>query len=277
MLKIGCHLSSSKGYAAMLEQAFSIDASTFQFFTRNPRGSSIKGIDLEDIKEFNDIAARENIRVVGHAPYTLNPASPDKRVLDFAYLTMKEDISRMELIPYNFYNIHPGCHLNTGAEEGIKRVVDLLNDIITKETTTTVLIETMSGKGTEIGRTFQEIKMILDGVRFRDKVGVCLDTCHVYDGGYDIKNDLEDVFDEFDKIIGLDSLHAVHINDSKNPFNSHKDRHEKIGEGFLGMETFVNVINNGRLKGRLFVLETPNGIDGYAHEISMLRGQYINI
>ncbi len=278
MLKIGCHLSNAKGYVNMLNQALDIGANTFQFFTRNPRGSKVKNIDHEDIRNFNTLMKENNFnKIVGHAPYTLNPASPDKRVLNFAYLTVEEDLAHMELMPGNFYNMHPGSHVNSGVEEGIKRVIDILNQNMTSTMTTTILLETMTGKGSEIGRTFDELLMFIDGLNHPDKVGVCLDTCHVYDGGYDIKEDLDGVLYEFDKVIGIDRLHAIHINDSKNPFASHKDRHEKIGDGFLGEEFFFRLINHKDLKDKVFILETPNEIEGYAKEIKLLKDNFGNI
>ena len=262
----------------MLNEAIKIDANTFQFFTRNPRGSRVKNIDNADIDNFNKLAKEHNFsKIVGHAPYTLNPASPDKRVLDFAYMTVEQDLALMELIPGNYYNMHPGSHVKSGVEEGIKRIIDVLNQNMTSTMTTIVLLETMAGKGSEIGRTFEELLLIIDGLNFPDKVGVCLDTCHIYDGGYDIKEDLDGVLNEFDKLIGLDKLNAIHLNDSKNPFASHKDRHEKIGEGFLGEDFFTNIINHDALKDKVFILETPNEIEGYANEIKFLREKYQNI
>ena len=278
MLKIGCHLSNAKGYVNMMNQALDIGANTFQFFTRNPRGSRVKNIDHEDIGNFNNMMKENNFnKIVGHAPYTLNPASPDNRVLNYAYLTVEEDLSLMELMPGNFYNMHPGSHVKSGVEEGIKRVIDVLNQNMSNTMTTTILLETMSGKGSEIGRTFEELLMIIDGLNHPDKVGICLDTCHVYDGGYDIKEDLDGVLYELDKVIGIERLHAIHINDTKNPFASHKDRHEKIGDGYLGEEFFFKLINHKDLKDKIFILETPNEIEGYAAEIKLLKYNYGNI
>lgn len=235
MLTIGCHLSTSKGFEAMGKDALSIGANTFQFFTRNPRGSKAKDINPKDVEGLLKIMKENNFgKLVAHAPYTLNPCSDKPQTREFAKIVMEDDLKRMEYLPHNYYNFHPGSHVGQGVEVGIQYIVDLLNDILKPEQTTTVLLETMAGKGTEIGRRFEELKQILDGVNQPDKIGVCLDTCHIYDAGYDIVNDLDGVLEEFDRIIGLDKLYAIHLNDSKNPFKSHKDRHEKIGEGNLG-------------------------------------------
>ena len=275
MLNIGCHLSASKGYLHMGEEAVSIGANTFAFFTRNPRGGSAKAIDPEDVKAFLEYAkAHDFATLVAHAPYTLNACSDKAQTREFALNTMRDDLMRMEYTPNQYYNFHPGSHVGQGVEVGIDLIVNQLNAVLTKDMTTTVLLETMAGKGSEIGRSFEELKTIIDGVELDEKLGVCLDTCHVYDAGYDIVNDLDGVLNEFDAVLGLDRLKAIHMNDSKNSFESHKDRHEKIGEGSLGFETMVKVINHPKLKGLPIILETPNEIDGYAHEIEMLRKAY---
>ncbi len=275
MLNIGCHLSASEGYVAMAKQAIDIDANTFQFFTRNPRGFKAKDIDEQDVKEFLEII-KENkfVKILAHAPYTLNPCSADKRVRDLAKEIFIDDLKRMEYTPGNMYNFHPGSHVGQGIDTGIKIISETLNEVLKKEQTTTVLLETMSGKGSEIGSKFEELKQIIDSVELKDKVGVCLDTCHIYDGGYDIVNNLDDVIKDFDNIIGLEKLKAIHLNDTKNPFASHKDRHEKIGEGHLGLEAISKVINHPKLKKLSFYLETPNEIEGYAKEIKMLKEVY---
>ena len=274
MLTIGCHLSSSKGYLAMGKEAVRIDANTFQFFTRNPRGSKAKEIDEKDVAAFREFAEENGIGVIlAHAPYTLNACSKDEHTREFARMTMEDDLRRMEYLPGNYYNFHPGSHTGQGPEEGIRQISGLLNELLRPEQTTTVLLETMAGKGTEVGRSFEELRAILDGVELEGHVGVCLDTCHVYDAGYDIAGDLDRVLEEFDRVIGLDRLKAIHINDSKNPIASHKDRHEKIGEGSLGLQTFVNLINDPRVKELPFYLETPNDLEGYGREIQLLREQ----
>lgn len=275
MLTIGCHLSSSKGFVSMERTALSIGANTFQFFTRNPRGSRAKDIDEEDIGKYIEKAKKDGIGVIlAHAPYTLNPCSADERTREFARITMEDDLKRMEYIPGNMYNFHPGNHVGQGSDKGIIMIADLLNELIKLEQTTTVLLETMAGKGTEIGRSFEELKAIIDRVELKNKIGVCLDTCHVYDAGYDIVNDLDGVLCSFNEVIGLDKLKAVHLNDSKNPFQSHKDRHERIGEGSIGAEAFERIINHASLKELPFFLETPNELAGYAKEIDLLRGMY---
>ncbi len=275
MLNIGCHLSSSKGYLHMGKEAKSIGADTFQFFTRNPRGGAAKAIDEEDVKSFLDFAKENNFgKILAHAPYTLNACSDKEQTREFALNTMKDDLLRMEYTPGQLYNFHPGSHVGQGVEIGIDLIIKQLNAVLWEDMTTTVLLETMAGKGSEIGRTFEELKQIIDGVHLKDKMGVCLDTCHIYDGGYDIVNDLDGVLNEFDKIIGLDRLKAIHMNDSKNPFASHKDRHEKIGEGSIGLQAMVNIINHPKLQGIPVLLETPNELDGYAKEIETLRAAY---
>lgn len=275
MLTIGCHLSTSKGYEAMGKDALKIGANTFQFFTRNPRGSKAKDIDPEDVERLLDIMNKHDFgKLLAHAPYTLNPCSNKAETREFAKIVMEDDLKRMEYLPNNYYNFHPGSHVGQGIEKGIELIIELLNEILKPEHTTTVLLETMAGKGTEIGRTFEELKEIIDGVELNHKLGVCLDTCHVYDGGYDIVNDLDGVLEKFDRIIGLDKLYAIHLNDSKNPFSSHKDRHEKIGEGSIGLDAFTNIINHPKLRHLPFYLETPNELQGYAEEIQLLKGLY---
>ena len=275
MLYLGCHLSASKGYLHMGKEAKSIGANTFQFFTRNPRGGSAKAIDENDVEAFLAFMEENNWKhILAHAPYTLNACSDKPETRDFALRTMKDDLMRMEYTPCQMYNFHPGSHVGQGAEVGIDFIIKQLNECLVPEMTTTVLLETMAGKGSEIGRSFEELRAIIDGVELKEKMGVCLDTCHVYDGGYDIVNNLDGVLDEFDRIIGLERLKAIHMNDSKNPFASHKDRHEKIGEGSIGFETMVKIINHPKLQGIPVFLETPNELDGYAKEIKMLREAY---
>ncbi|WP_312502783.1 deoxyribonuclease IV [Lacrimispora sp.] len=273
MLTIGCHLSSSKGYLAMGKEAVKIDANTFQFFTRNPRGTRAKAMNPEDVDRFLAFAAEHGIiRILAHAPYTLNACSADEGLRALAIDTMKDDLERMEYTPGNCYNFHPGSHVGQGAETGIGYISDMLNQILTPEHHTTVLLETMSGKGSEIGREFEELREILDRVEQKDHMGVCLDTCHVWDAGYDISGDLDGVLNRFDRIIGLDKLKAIHLNDSQNPLGAHKDRHAKIGEGFIGFEALKRMTVHPALKGLPFYLETPNDLSGYAKEISMMRG-----
>ena len=275
MLNIGCHLSASKGFYHMGREALSIGANTFQFFTRNPRGGSAKDIDPADAQKLNDLIKENNFaKILAHAPYTLNACAEKEYVREFAFNTMLDDLKRMEFVPDNLYNFHPGSHVGQGIEKGIEMISGLLNSIMWKDQTTTVLLETMSGKGSEVGSKFEELREIIDRVELKEKMGVCLDTCHVYDGGYDIVNDLDGVLTQFDKIIGLDRLKAIHINDSKNPFASHKDRHEKIGDGSIGSEAFERIINHPALRGLPFYLETPNELDGYAREIAFLKSLY---
>ena len=275
MLYLGCHLSASKGYLHMGKEAKSIGANTFQFFTRNPRGGSAKTIDENDVEAFLAFMEENNWKhILAHAPYTLNACSDKPETRDFALRTMKDDLMRMEYTPCQMYNFHPGSHVGQGAKVGIDFIIRQLNECLVPEMTTTVLLETMAGKGSEIGRSFEELRAIIDGVELKEKMGVCLDTCHVYDGGYDIVNNLDGVLDEFDRIIGLERLKAIHMNDSKNPFASHKDRHEKIGEGSIGFETMVKIINHPKLQGIPVFLETPNELDGYAKEIKMLKEAY---
>ncbi|MBE6821652.1 MAG: deoxyribonuclease IV [Ruminococcaceae bacterium] len=272
MLKIGCHLSASKGFLAMGKEALKLGANTFQFFTRNPRGSRAKEVDPQDAAALLQLAQEHNFAVLlAHAPYTLNACSAEERTREFARTTMEDDLHRMEYLPGNYYNFHPGSHTGQGAETGIRQITELLNAILKPEQTTTVLLETMAGKGTEVGRTFEELKAILDGVTLSEKMGVCLDTCHVFDAGYDIVNHLDEVLAEFDRVIGLNRLRAVHLNDSMNPMGSHKDRHQKIGQGTIGLEAMVRIINHPALCALPFYLETPNDLAGYAREIALLR------
>lgn len=272
MFQIGCHLSSSKGYLAMGKEAVKLNANTFQFFTRNPRGGKAKAIDEQDVAAFLTFAEGHGIHsILAHAPYTLNACSKDERTREFALETMTDDLRRMEYTPNQLYNFHPGSHVGQGVETGITQIAALLNTVLTEGETTTVLLETMAGKGTEIGRSFEELREILDRVTLSNKMGVCLDTCHVYDAGYDIVNDLDGVLTQFDKVIGLDKLKAIHLNDSMNPINSHKDRHQKIGDGSLGLEAITRIINHPALRDLPFNLETPNELDGYAAEIALLR------
>lgn len=272
MFKIGCHLSASKGFVHMGKEALKINANTFQFFTRNPRGSKAKAIDETDIAKYLELAkANEFAVILAHAPYTLNACSADENTRRFAIKTMADDLMRMEYLPGNLYNFHPGSHVGQGVEAGIEMIADQLNQLLKPEQTTTVLLETMAGKGTEIGRSFEELRAIMDRVTLREKLGVCLDTCHVYDAGYDIVNDLDGVLQTFDHVIGLEYLKAIHLNDSMNPMSSHKDRHQKIGEGSLGLEAIVRIINHEKLRDLPFYLETPNDLEGYAAEIKLLR------
>ena len=272
MLKIGCHLSAAKGYAHMGKDALKIGANTFAFFTRNPRGGKAKAIDEKDARALREMLSEHNFgTLVAHAPYTLNPCSKDEKVRNFAYIAMSEDMERMEYTPGNYYNFHPGSHVGQGTEAGIERIADLLNRILTPEQSTIVLLETMAGKGTEMGRSFEELRAIIDRVELKDKIGVCLDTCHVSDAGYDIVGDLDGVLREFDRIIGLDRLRALHLNDSMNPPGSHKDRHEKLGKGYLGLDTFRHIMTHPLLHDLPKVLETPNELPGYREEIQLLR------
>ena len=272
MLTIGCHLSSSKGYLAMGKEAVKIGANTFQVFTTNPRGTKAKAIDENDVERFLAFAKENGIeRILAHAPYTLNACSADEHLRELARDTMADDLRRMEYTPGNCYNFHPGSHVGQGAEAGIAFIADMLNQILKPEQRTTVLLETMSGKGSEVGREFEELREILDRVECKERMGVCLDTCHVWDGGYDIVNDLEGVIGKFDRIIGLEKLKAIHLNDSLNPLGAHKDRHAKIGEGCIGEEALKRVVTHPALKDLPFYLETPNELPGYAREIAVMR------
>jgi len=276
MLHIGCHLSVSKGFLHMGEEALSLGADTFQFFTRNPRGGSAKALDIEDVQSLNVFMAEHDFApILAHAPYTLNGCSSSEQTRDFARRAMTEDLQRLEHVENCRYNFHPGSHVGQGADQGIDWIVDMLDQCMFAGQKTTVLLETMAGKGSEVGRTFQELAAILERARFRDYMGVCLDTCHVFDGGYDIVGHLEDVLAQFDASIGLDRLRAVHLNDSKNVLGSHKDRHEQIGKGYIGLEAFRAIINHPRLRDLPFYLETPNDLSGYAAEIQLLRQAYV--
>ena len=275
MLKIGCHLSFSKGYMHMAKEILSIGGNTFQFFTRNPRGGAAKPVDEADAAEFRQFAQANGIPVIlAHAPYTLNACSADPGIREFAARTMADDLRRMELVPGNLYNFHPGSHVGQGTEAGITQIAEMLNGILTEEMHTTVLLETMAGKGSEVGGRFEELREILDRVERKDRMGVCMDTCHVNDAGYDIVSDLDGVLTAFDRIVGLEKLKAVHINDSKNPLGARKDRHEKIGEGTLGTEAILRVMRHEALRELPFYLETPNELDGYEREIRMLKERY---
>ncbi len=272
MFKIGCHLSASGGYLKMGKEALKIGANTFQFFTRNPRGGAAKAIDEGDVKAFLDLAADNGIDVIlAHAPYTMNLCSADEKIRVFAKNMLEDDLHRMEYTPGNLYNFHPGSHVSQGVERGIEFICAALNETLFDGMTTTVLLETMAGKGSEIGSKFEELREIIDRTEKSEHLGVCLDTCHVFDAGYDIKDSLETVLEEFDRVLGISRLRAVHINDSKNPFCSHKDRHEKIGMGSLGTECFERIINHPALRDLPFFLETPNDIEGYANEIKLLK------
>lgn len=269
---IGAHLSASKGYVHMLDEAVSIGANTFQFFTRNPRGGKAKELDLNDVALFNEKSRQCNVNIIlAHAPYTLNCCSAKPDIRRFAAETFADDLKRMEATPGMLYNFHPGSHVGQGEEEGIRLVAEALNSVLFEDMTTTVLLETMAGKGTEIGESFEQLQSIIERVELADKIGVCLDTCHVFDAGYDIVNDLDGVLESFDKVIGLKRLRALHLNDSKNPFASHKDRHEKIGEGTIGKAAFEKIVNNKYLRDLPMYLETPNELSGYKDEIALLR------
>ncbi len=285
MLHIGCHESSSKGYVAMGKEALQLNADTFAFFTRNPRGGAAKPIDTADVAAFCDMAKQHNFaKIVAHAPYTLNPCAAKPELREFALNTMLDDLSRLEYTPGNYYNFHPGSHVAQGTDVGIELTSQLLCDVFKKheKLSTVILIETMAGKGSEIGRTFEEVRMIIDktedkyGASLGSNLGVCLDTCHVWDGGYDIVNNLDGVLEEFDKVVGLDRLKAVHLNDSMNPLGSHKDRHAKIGEGQIGLDALVRVINHPKLRELPFILETPNEHEGYKQEIALLRSRFVD-
>lgn len=269
---IGNHLTSSKGYAAMGKIALSLDANTFAFFTRNPRGGKAKDIDPSDVEKFLAIKEEHNIgKLVAHAPYTMNLCAAKEDIRNFSKGMIADDLERMEFTPGNYYNFHPGSHVGQGVEAGMELIASALNEALRPEQTTTVLLETMAGKGSEVGRTFEELREILDRVVLQDKMGVCLDTCHVWDGGYDIVNRLDEVLDEFDRVIGLDRLYAVHFNDSMNECGAHKDRHAKIGEGCIGLDAMKRIATHPALISRPFILETPNDDAGYAREIALVR------
>lgn len=271
-MRIGAHLSASKGYTYMLKEALSIGADTFQFFTRNPRGGKAKDIDEADVQTFLKESSENGVNIIlAHAPYTLNCCSANEDTRRFARETFADDLKRMEYTPGMLYNFHPGSHVGQGAEKGIALITEVLNEVMFPEMTTTVLLETMAGKGSEVGRSFEELKSIIDGVSLKDKIGVCLDTCHVFDSGYDIVDDLDGVLEAFDRVIGIGRLKALHLNDSKNTLGSHKDRHEKIGQGNIGIAAFENIVNHPYLKDLPMFLETPNELDGYAAEIKLLK------
>lgn len=272
-MNIGCHVSSSGGYVSMLKDTLYVGGNTFKFLTRNPRGGSAKKVDLDDLNNFIKLSEENNFSyIVAHAPYTLNAASSTPYIREFAIKVFNEDLDILEKLPKVYYNFHPGSHVGQGEEVGIKLIIDALNQVLRPEQKTMVLLETMAGKGSEIGYSFSQIKSIIDGVNLKDKIGVCLDTCHVFDAGYDLNNFLDEVLNEFDSIIGLDHLKAIHLNDSKNTLGSRKDRHEKIGQGNLTLSTFEKIINHPLLKELPFILETPNDLDGYKDEISLLKG-----
>ena len=274
-LYIGNHTTSSKGYTRMARQMIANGGNTFAFFTRNPRGGRAKEIDPEDVRKFLELTEEYKFgKIVAHAPYTLNACAAKENIREFARETMADDLKRMEWTPGNYYNFHPGSHVGQGAEAGVRMIAEMLNEVLTEDQTTTVLLETMSGKGTEMGRNFEELRQILDLVEKKDKMGICLDTCHVWDGGYDIVNNLDGVLEEFDRIIGLEKLKAIHLNDSLNDLGSHKDRHARIGEGRIGLEALVRVLRHPRLEGIPFILETPNDDEGWAAEIRTLREAY---
>ena len=275
MLYIGNHASSSKGYAAMGRQMVKNGGNTLAFFTRNPRGGKAKELDLKDVEKFLAIAEENHFgKIVAHAPYTMNACAAKEDLRDFAREIMADDMKRMEATPGNYYNFHPGSHVGQGVETGIQKIAEILNDVLTDEQSTTVLLETMAGKGSEVGGRFEEIRAIMDLVEKKEKLGVCLDTCHVWDAGYDIVNHLDEVLEEFDHIIGLSNLKAIHLNDSMNGLGSHKDRHAKIGQGEIGLEALSAVTRHPALKGVPFILETPNDDAGWAEEISLLREKY---
>ena len=275
MLYIGSHISAAKGYAAMGKQALKLGANTFAFFTRNPRGGKAKEIDQTDVDKFLQIAEEHAFgRLVAHAPYTMNACAAKEEIRSFAKEMMEDDLKRMEYTPGNYYNFHPGSHVGQGSDAGIAMIADLLNEVLQPEQPTTVLLETMAGKGSEVGCKFEELAAILERVTLKDKMGVCLDTCHVWDAGYDIVNDLDGVLDQFDHVIGLEYLKAIHMNDSMNPLGSHKDRHEKIGKGQIGSEAMRRIINHPKLQGLPIILETPNDDAGWTEEIALLRSQH---
>lgn len=277
MLNIGCHLSISDGYEAMGREALRINANTFQFFSRNPRGGKAKDIVPEDSVALKTLMIENSFApILAHASYTMNLCSADEKVRGFAKTCLKEDLQKLMLIPCGLYNFHPGSHVGQGVEKGTELISEALNEAMFPDMTTTVLLETMAGKGSEIGRSFEELRGIIDRVSLNEKIGVCLDTCHVFDAGYDIVNDLDGVLSEFDRVIGIDRLKAIHLNDSMNPLGSHKDRHQKIGQGNIGLDALVRVINHPVLRDLPFFLETPNDNDGYAEEIKLLRERYVN-
>lgn len=276
MIYIGNHLSASKGYLAMGKAAVSLGADTFAFFTRNPRGGKAKEIEPSDVEAFLEFAQEHHFGpLVAHAPYTMNLCSDKEDIRRFARDMFADDLQRMEYTPGNYYNFHPGSHVGQGVDVGIPVIIDVLNECLSPTQTTVVLLETMAGKGSEIGRSFEEIRRILDGVTLQDKIGVCLDTCHIWDGGYDVVGDIDGVLETFDRVIGLDRLYAVHLNDSMNVQGSHKDRHQKIGQGEIGAEGLRRVVTHPLLQGKPFILETPNDDAGYAAEIAQIRSWMI--
>ncbi len=275
MLYIGCHLSSSKGFLAMGRHAMALGANTFAFFTRNPRGKGSKPINAADAAALMNLLEQNNFgKLVAHAPYIMNLCSADEGIRAASREILVDDLVRMEFTPNQYYNFHPGSHVGQGVEKGIEQIADALNAALKPEQTTTVLLEGMAGKGSEIGSKFEELKAIIDRVELKEKMGVCLDTCHMWEAGYDISTELDKVLDSFDRIIGLDRLKAMHLNDSKNSIFAHKDRHELIGEGHIGLDALVNVINHPALKGLPFILETPNDDEGYSKEITLMRSRY---
>ncbi len=275
MLYIGCHLSASKGYTDMGKQAEKIGANTFAFFTRNPRGGSAKEINVSDVSQYLELSGKLAFgKLVAHAPYTMNPCSADGKIRHFSRQAMADDLKRMEFTPHNYYNFHPGSHVKQGVDAGIEFIAEQLNGVLTSEQTTIVLLETMAGKGSEVGRNFEELRAIMDRVEHKEKLGVCFDTCHVWDGGYDIVNRLDGVLEQFDKVIGIEKIRAIHLNDSMNPLGSHKDRHARIGEGHIGADALIRIINRPEFKGLPVILETPNDMDGYAKEIKFLSENY---
>lgn len=272
MLNIGCHLSISNGFEAIGKQALEIGANTFQFFTRNPRGGSARKIEQSDVDALKQLMSENGFsQILAHAPYTMNLCSAKPETREFALNTLKDDLLRMEYLPYNLYNFHPGSHTGQGVEKGLEQIISALNEAMFPEMHTTVLLETMAGKGSEIGGKFEELSAIINGVEYKDRIGVCLDTCHVFDAGYDIVNHLDEVLDDFDRIIGIERLKAIHLNDSMNYLGCHKDRQQKIGEGAIGLDAFKSIINHPQLKNLPFFLETPNDTDGYAYEIKLLK------
>lgn len=278
MLNIGSHLSISKGFYAIGKDALSIGANTFQFFTRNPRGGAARKIDSEDVNALLALMQESNfVKILAHAPYTMNLCSAKPETREFALNTLTDDLKRMEYLPNNLYNFHPGSHTRQGVEIAVEQISTALNTAMFDDMTTTVLLETMAGKGTEVGRTFEELRMIIDRVDRKNKIGVCLDTCHIFDAGYDIVNNLDGVLEDFDRVIGLERLKAIHLNDSMNPIGNHKDRHQKIGKGYIGIEAFKKIINNEHLRNLPFFLETPNELQGYADEIALLKSLYVEI
>ena len=277
MFKIGCHLSISNGFLAAAKEIVSIGGNTYQYFSRNPQGGASKPWNQTDFLNFKEYAKENGIEILlCHAPYTLNAASKTPETREFASMVFKDDLAKLEAFGNALYNFHPGSHTGQGVEIGTDEIVEILNDVLYEEMTTTVLLETMSGKGSEIGRSFEEIANIINRVKLNNKLGVCLDTCHVFSAGYDIVNHLDEVLDEFDKIIGLERLKAIHLNDSKMPFASNKDRHEKIGYGTIGLEAIINIINHPKLKHLPFYLETPNALNGYKEEIELLKNNWRN-